>query len=74
LNHQRGRSPKEGCYDYGDLDHFVAHCPKKNKSFSGKYDSSKCKDKSEYTSGKHKSKGGFDKETLKKKYLNKAKA
>jgi hypothetical protein len=29
--------------------------------------------KREYTSGKHKSKGGFDKEALKKKYLQKAK-
>jgi hypothetical protein len=53
----------------GDPDHFVAHCPKKNKSFSGKH-----KDKHEYTSGKHKSKRGFDKETLKKKYLKKPKA
>ena len=35
--------------------------PKKNKNFSGKR-----KDKREYTSGKHKSKGGFDKEALKK--------
>jgi hypothetical protein len=38
-----------------------------------KYDSSKRKDKHEYTS-KHKSKGGFDKEALKKKYFKKAKA
>jgi hypothetical protein len=74
LNHQRGGGPKEGCYDCGDPDHFIAHCPKKNKSFSGKYDSSKRKDKSEYTSSKHKSKGGFDKEGLKKKYLKKANA
>jgi hypothetical protein len=74
LNHRRGGGPKEGCYGYGDPDHFVAHCPKKNKSFSGKHDSGKRKDKREYTSGKHKSKGGFDKETLKKKYFKKAKA
>jgi hypothetical protein len=66
--------PKEGCYGYGDPNHFVAHCPKKNKSFSGKHDSGKRKDKREYTSGKHKSKGGFDKEALKKKYFKKAKA
>jgi hypothetical protein len=70
LNRQHGGGPKQGCYGCGDLDHFIAHCPKKNKSFSGKYDSGK----REYTSSKHKSKGGFDKEMLKKKYLKKAKA
>jgi hypothetical protein len=73
LNHQRGGGLKEGCYGCGDPNHFVAHCPKKNKHSSDKYDSSKLKDKREYTS-KHKSKGGFDKETLKKKYFKKAKA
>jgi hypothetical protein len=65
--------PKEGCYGCGDPDHFISHCPKKNKHSSDKYDSSKHKDKHEYTS-KHKSKGGFDKEALKKKYFKKAKA
>jgi hypothetical protein len=73
LNCQRGGGPKEGCYGCGDPDHFVAHCPKKNKHSINKYDSSKRKDKREYTS-KHKSKGGFDKEALKKKYFKKAKA
>jgi hypothetical protein len=73
LNHQRGGGPKEGCYGCRDPDHFIAHCPKKNKYSSDKYDSSKRKDKREYTS-KHKSKGGFDKEALKKKYFKKAKA
>jgi hypothetical protein len=73
LNHQHGGGLKEGCYGYGDPDHFVTHCPKKNKHSSDKYDSSKHKDKREYTS-KHKSKGGFDKEALKKKYFKKAKA
>jgi hypothetical protein len=72
LNHRRGGGPKKGCYGYGDLDHFVAHYPKKNKHLSDKYDSSKRKDKHEYTS-KHKLKGGFDKEALKK-YFKKAKA
>jgi hypothetical protein len=57
-----------------DPDHFVAYFPKKNKSLSGKHDSGKRKDKREYTSDMHKSKGGFDKEVLKKKYLKKAKA
>jgi hypothetical protein len=74
MNHRRGGGPKDGCYGCGDPDHFVTHCPKKNKNFSSKYDSSKRKDKHEYTSGKHKSKGGFDKEVLKKMYLKKAKA
>jgi hypothetical protein len=67
LNRRCGDGPKEGCYGCGDPDHFVAHCPKKNKHSSDKYDSSNRKDKREYTS-KHKSKGGFDKEVLKKKY------
>jgi hypothetical protein len=73
LNRWRGGGLKEGCYGCGDPDHFVAHCPKKNKYSSDKYDSSKRKDKREYTS-KHKSKGGFDKEVLKNKYIKKAKA
>jgi hypothetical protein len=73
LNRRCGDGPKEGCYGCGDLDHFVTHCPKKNKHSSDKYDSSKRKDKREYTS-KHKSKGGFNKEALKKKYFKKAKA
>jgi hypothetical protein len=73
LNHRRGGGPKEECYDCGDSDHFVVHCPKKNKHSSNKYDSSKHKDKREYTS-MHKSKRGFDKEALKKKYFKKTKA
>jgi hypothetical protein len=73
LNHRHGGGLKEGCYGYGDPDHFITHCPKKNKHSFDKYDSSKRKDKHEYTS-KHKSKGGFDKEELKKKYFKKAKA
>jgi hypothetical protein len=72
LNRRHGGGPKEGCYGCGDPDHFLTHCPKKNKHSSDKYDSSKRKDKREYTS-KHKSKGGFDKEALKK-YFKKAKA
>ena len=35
LNHWRSGGPKLGCYGYGDPDHFVAHCPKKNKNFFG---------------------------------------
>jgi hypothetical protein len=73
LNHRCGGGPKKGCYGCRDPDHFIAHCPKKNKHSSNKHDSSKRKDKRKYTS-KHKSKGGFDKEALKKKYFKKAKA
>ena len=74
MNRRHGGGPKEGCYGCGDPNHFVAHCPKKNKHSSDKYDTNKRKDKREYSSGKHKSKGGFDKEVLKQKYLKKAKA
>ena len=74
MNRQHGGGPKEGCYGCGDPNHFVVHCPKKNKHSSDKYDSSKRKDKSEYASSKHKSKGGFNKEALQKMYLKKAKA
>jgi hypothetical protein len=74
LNCRCGGGPKKGCYVYGDPNHFIDHCPRKNKSFSDKHDSNKRKDKHEYTSSEHKSKGGFDKEELKKKYLKKAKA
>jgi hypothetical protein len=73
LNRQRGGRPNKGCYGYGDPDHFIAHYPKKNMHSSDKYDSSKRKDKHEYTS-KYKSKGGFDKEAVKKEYFKKAKA
>jgi hypothetical protein len=73
LNHWCSGGPKEGCYGYGDPDHFVTHYPKKNKHSSDKYDSSKHKDKCEYTS-KYKSKGGFNKEALKMKYFKKANA
>ena len=74
LNRRRGGDQKVGCYNCGDLDHFVAHCPKKNKHSSDKYDSGKRKDKRDYTSKKYKSKKGFDKEALKKMYRKKAKA
>jgi hypothetical protein len=74
MNHRHGGGLKDGCYGCGDPDYFVAHCPKKNKNFSGKHDFSKHKNKREYTFGKHKSKEGFDKEALKKMYLKKAKA
>jgi hypothetical protein len=55
MNHRHGGGPKESCYGYGDPDHFIAHCPKKNKHSSDKYDTNKRKDKHEY-SNKHKSK------------------
>jgi len=74
LNRHRGGDQNVGCYNYGDPDHFVVHCPKKNNYSSNKYDSSKHKDKHNYNSGKHKLNKGFDKEALKKMYRKKAKA
>jgi hypothetical protein len=64
---------KDGCYNYGDPDHFIASCPKKGKLESGPRDHHSGRRKGKYSSGKYKSKGGFDKEALKKKYLQKAK-
>jgi hypothetical protein len=73
LNRRRS-GQKDGCFSCGDPDYFIANCPKKNKYSSSKQDAGKRKDKREYTSDKHKSKGGFDKEALKEKYLKKAKS
>ena len=64
----------QGCFGCGDPDHFVANCPKKSKYPSKKYDADKRKEKQEHSLDKHKSKGGFDKEALKKRFLMKAKA
>jgi len=58
LMNRRHGGNKEGCFHYGDPDHFIANCPKKNKHSSNKHDADKC----ENTSGKHKSKGRFNKE------------
>jgi hypothetical protein len=60
--------PKDGRYNRGDPDHIVASCPKKGKQEASPHNhhSGRCKGKREYTSGKHKSKRGFDKEALKK--------
>jgi len=63
---------KEGCFSCGALDHFVAHCPNKDKHHPTKskdkreYTYAKHKDKREHTSNNHKSKGKLDKEALKK--------
>ena len=73
LNRWRGGS-NQGCFGYGDPDHFIANCPKKSKYPSNKYDAGKRKEKREHSSDMHKSKGGFDKEALKKWFLKKAKA
>jgi hypothetical protein len=72
MSRQRGGS-KDGCYNCGDPDHFVASCPKKGKSESGPRDHHSGRRKGKYSSGKYKSKGGFNKEALKNKYLQKAK-
>jgi len=34
LNRRHGGGLKEGCYGCGDPNHFITHCPKKNKNFS----------------------------------------
>jgi hypothetical protein len=73
MSRRRGGS-KDGCYNCGNPDHFIASCPKKGNQEAGPRDhhSSRCKGKREYTSSKYKFKIGFDKEALKKKYLHKA--
>ena len=73
MNRRRGGS-NQGCFGCGDLVHFIANCPKKSKYPSNKYVSSKHKEKQEHSLDKHKSKGGFDKEALKKRFLKKARA
>jgi hypothetical protein len=46
---------KDGCYNYGNLDHFVSSCPKKGKLEASSHDhSDQRKGKREYTSGRHK--------------------
>jgi hypothetical protein len=72
MSRRRGGS-KDGCYNCGDPGHFVASCPKTGKSESGPRDHHSGRRKGRYSSGKYKSKGGFNKEALKKKYLQKAK-
>jgi hypothetical protein len=67
INRQHGRA-KDGCFNYGDQDHFIVNCPKmKSKLLAGKHNhhSGWCKGKREYTSSKHKPKGRFDNEALK---------
>ena len=66
LNRRRCGDQKVSCYNCGDPDHFVTHCPKKNNHSFDKYDFSKHKDKCNYNSGKHKLRKGFDKEAFKK--------
>jgi hypothetical protein len=68
MSRQRGGS-KDGCYNCGDPDHFVINCPKIGKSESGPLDHHSGRRKGKYSFGKYKSKGGFDKEALKKKNL-----
>jgi hypothetical protein len=68
MSRRRGRS-KDRCYNGGDPDHFVVSCPKKGKSESGPRDHHSGQRKGKYSTSKYKSKGGFDKEALKKKYL-----
>jgi hypothetical protein len=68
MSRRRGGS-KDGCYNCGDPDHFVASCTKKGKADSGLPNHHSGQLKGKYSSSKNKSKEGFDKEALKKKYL-----
>jgi hypothetical protein len=68
MSRRRGGS-KDGCYNCGDPDHYVVSCPRKGKSEFGLLDHHSGRRKGKYSSGKYKSKGGFDKEALKKKNL-----
>jgi hypothetical protein len=74
-HNRRHGGAKDECFNCGDPDHFVASCPKKGKQEAGSchHHSGRCKGNWEYTSNKYKTKGGFNKEALKKKYLQKAK-
>jgi hypothetical protein len=62
---------KDVCCNCGNHDHFITSCTKKGKQEVGPRDhhSGRRKGKREYTSGKYKSKGGFNNEVVKKKYL-----
>ena len=78
MNRRRGGA-KEGCFGCGEMDHFIATCPKKkmdkyhssDKHTAGKYDYGKHKERKH---GKHKEKKSFDKEALKKRFYKKSKA
>jgi hypothetical protein len=72
MSRRRGGS-KDECYNCGEPDHFVASCPKNGKSESSPHGHHSGRRKGKYSSSKYKSKGGFDKEALKKKYLQMAK-
>jgi hypothetical protein len=72
LSQRRGRF-KDGCFNCSNPNHFIANCTKKDKQEADPRDHHSGRHKGKHSSGKHKSNGGFDKETLKKKYYQKAK-
>jgi hypothetical protein len=53
MSRRRGGS-KDGCYNCGDPDHFIASCPKKGKSEPGPRDHHSGRRKGKYSSGKYK--------------------
>jgi hypothetical protein len=62
----------DGCFNGGDLDHFITNYPEmKDKSEANKHDYhfDQCMGKCKYISSKYKSKGRFNKEVIKQKYL-----
>ena len=81
--HNRQRKKNPGCYNCGDLNHFVADCPKKSGGGQNNcFDYYRHRDRDEGGSNKerrrhkHRSRdrgGRFDKESLKKRFQYKAK-
>jgi len=81
--HNRQRKKNPGCYHCGDLNHFIADCPKKSGGGQNNhFDYYRHRDRDEGVSNKerrchkHRSRdrgGRFDKESLKKRFQYKAK-
>ena len=81
--HNRQRKKNPGCYNCGDLNHFIADCPKKSGGGqNNSFDYYRHRDRDERGSNKerwchkHRSRdrgGRFDKESLKKSFQYKAK-
>ena len=79
--HNRQRKKNPGCYNYSDLNHFIADCPKKsgagqNNSFDYYRHRDEGGSNKERRRHKHRSRdwgGRFDKESLKKRFHYKAK-
>jgi hypothetical protein len=81
--HNRQRKKNPGCYNCGDLNHFIADCPKKSGGGQNNhFDNYRHRDRDEGGSNKERRRhkhhshdwgGRFDKESLKKRFQYKAK-